>query len=371
MHPNGQLPAYEWNFGDVNPPVHALAALAVFELDGARDRDWLARVFHKLLLDFTWWASVKDPEGDALFGGGFLGMDNVGPFDRSAPLPEGETLEQADGTGWMALYCLSMLEIALILAAEDSSYEDVAVKFFGHFTLIARAINDRGLWDEADGFYYDRVRRRSDGEVWPVRVRSMTGLIPLCAVAVAADVSDRLPEFSARVAEFLEARPEYRASVQRTDGEIMLAMVGEDRLPRILERLADETEFLSPFGLRSLSAVYRDHPFEFWGSGEIAATVDYEPAESTTDDLRRQLELAGADLVPGQLPGHRRPRALRAAVRRRAAHRVPARLGAAAHARRDHRRAGGAPRVDLPRGRRRSPPRVRRARALPARPRVA
>jgi hypothetical protein len=284
MHPNGQLPAYEWNFGDVNPPVHALAALAVFEIDGARDRDWLARVFHKLMLAFTWWANVKDPEGDALFGGGFLGMDNVGPFDRSAPLPEGQTLEQADGTGWMALYCLSMLEIALILAAEDSSYEDVAVKFFEHFTLIARAINDRGLWDEADGFYYDRVRRLSDGEVWPVRVRSMTGLIPLCAVAVApAGVSERLPEFRMRIAEFLDARPEYRGSVQRTDRAIMLAVVGEDRLPRILERLADETEFLSPHGLRALSAVYRDHPFEFWGSGQLAATVDYEPAESTTD----------------------------------------------------------------------------------------
>jgi hypothetical protein len=284
MHPNGQLPAYEWNFGDVNPPVHALAALAVFEIDGARDRDWLARVFHKLMLAFTWWANVKDPEGDALFGGGFLGMDNVGPFDRSAPLPEGQTLEQADGTGWMALYCLSMLEIALILAAEDASYEDVAVKFFEHFTLIARAINDRGLWDEADGFYYDRVRRLSDGEAWPVRVRSMTGLIPLCAVAVApAGVSERLPEFRTRIAEFLDARPEYRGSVQRTDRAIMLAVVGEDRLPRILERLADETEFLSPHGLRSLSAIYRDHPFEFWGSGQVAATVDYEPAESTTD----------------------------------------------------------------------------------------
>jgi hypothetical protein len=156
------------------------------------------------------------------------------------------------------------------------------VKFFEHFTLIARAINDRGLWDEADGFYYDRVRRLSDGEAWPVRVRSMTGLIPLCAVAVAtAGVGDRLPEFGARVTEFLEARPEYRASVQRTDRDIMLAVVGEDRLPRILERLADETEFLSPHGLRSLSAIYRDHPFEFWGSGQIAATVGYEPAEST------------------------------------------------------------------------------------------
>ena len=285
MHPNGQLPAYEWNFGDVNPPVHALAALAVFELDGRRDRDWLERIFHKLLLGFTWWANVKDPEGDHLFGGGFLGMDNVGPFDRSAPLPEGQVLEQADGTGWMALYCLSMLEMALVLASEDDAYEDVAIKFFEHFTLIAEAINDRGLWDEADGFYYDRVRRASDGEAWPVPVRSMTGLIPLCAVAVGApDVTSRLSEFSRRIAEFLEARPEYRAAVQPPRdgrGATMLAIVGEDRLPRILERLADESEFLSPHGLRSLSAIYRDHPFEFWGSGQVAATVDYEPAEST------------------------------------------------------------------------------------------
>jgi Mannosylglycerate hydrolase MGH1-like glycoside hydrolase domain len=285
MHPNGQLPAYEWNFGDVNPPVHALAALAVFELDGRRDRDWLERIFHKLLLGFTWWANVKDPEGDHLFGGGFLGMDNVGPFDRSAPLPEGQVLEQADGTGWMALYCLSMLELALVLASEDDAYEDVAIKFFEHFTLIAEAINDRGLWDEADGFYYDRVRRASDGEAWPVRVRSMTGLIPLCAVAVGApEVTSRLPEFTTRIAEFLEARPEYRAAVQPPRdgrGATMLAIVGEDRLPRILERLADESEFLSPHGLRSLSAIYRDHPFEFWGAGQVEATVDYEPAEST------------------------------------------------------------------------------------------
>ena len=159
MHPNGQLPAYEWNFGDVNPPVHALAALAVFRLDGARDREWLGRIFHKLLLGFTWWANVKDPEGNLLFGGGFLGMDNVGPFDRSAPLPDGLVLEQADGTGWMAIYCLSMLEIAIVLAAEDPAYEDVAVKFFEHFTMISQAINEHGLWDEEDGFYYDRVRR--------------------------------------------------------------------------------------------------------------------------------------------------------------------------------------------------------------------
>jgi hypothetical protein len=286
MHPNGQLPAYEWNFGDVNPPVHALAALAVYELDGARDREWLERVFLKLLLGFTWWANVKDPEGDHLFGGGFLGMDNVGPFDRSAPLPDGLVLEQADGTGWMALYCLSMLEIAIVLARDDRAYEDVAVKFFEHFALIAEAINDRGLWDDADGFYYDQVRRVSDGTAWPVRVRSMTGLIPFCAVAIGdAATTAGLPEFSARVREFLELRPEYRAAIQPArDGgtPAMLALVGEDRLPRVLERLADETEFLSRHGIRSLSAIYRDQPFEFWIAGEVASSVDYEPAESTT-----------------------------------------------------------------------------------------
>jgi hypothetical protein len=185
----------------------------------------------------------------------------------------------------MALYCLSMLEMALVLASEDDAYEDVAIKFFEHFTLIAEAINDRGLWDEADGFYYDRVRRASDGQAWPVRVRSMTGLIPLCAVAIGApDVTTRLPEFTTRITEFLEARPEYRAGVQAPRdgrGATMLAIVGEDRLPRILERLADASEFLSPHGLRSLSAIYRDLPFEFWASGQVAATIDYEPAEST------------------------------------------------------------------------------------------
>jgi hypothetical protein len=286
MHPNGQLPAYEWNFGDVNPPVHALAALAVFHNDGGRDREWLARVFHKLLLGFTWWANVKDPQGDQLFGGGFLGMDNVGPFDRSAPLPQGLVLEQADGTGWMALYCLSMLEIAIVLAQNDPAYEDVAVKFFEHYALIAEAINDRGLWDESDGFYYDQVRRPSDRSAWPVRVRSMTGLIPLCAIALGgAEEANRLSEFNTRVREFLAARPEYSPAVQpaTSSGEVtMLALVGDDRLPRILERLADESEFLSPHGLRALSAIYRDHPFEFWQDGHVVATVDYEPAESTT-----------------------------------------------------------------------------------------
>jgi hypothetical protein len=285
MHPNGQLPAYEWNFGDVNPPVHALAALAVFRLDGSRDREWLVRLFHKLLLGFTWWANVKDPEGNLLFGGGFLGMDNVGPFDRSAPLPHGLVLEQADGTGWMALYCLSMLEIALVLAAEDPAYEDVAVKFFEHFTMISRAINDLGLWDEEDGFYYDSVRREADGRASPVKVRSMTGLIPMCAVAFAdAGIAANLPDFQERVRDFLVKRPEYAPAVDPGDDEhpTMLALVDTNRLRRVLERVADENEFLSPHGLRALSAVYRGRPFEFTPEGGATAYVDYEPAESTT-----------------------------------------------------------------------------------------
>ncbi len=277
MHPNGQLPAYEWNFGDVNPPVHAISALTVFQLDGSRDRRWLARIFHKLLLGFTWWANVKDPEGDLLFGGGFLGMDNVGPFDRSAQLPDGAVLEQADGTGWMALYCLSMLEIALVLAEHDDAYEDVAVKFFEHFTMISGAINRHGLWDEEDGFYYDRVRA-PDGTSQPVKVRSMTGLIPLCAVAVGPGTGE-LKEFRQRVDEFLRTRPEYAPAVDagQNGRPTTLALVGRNRLPRILARLADEREFLSPHGLRALSAVYRDAPYTFEGH-----TVDYEPAESTT-----------------------------------------------------------------------------------------
>jgi hypothetical protein len=285
MHPSGKLPAYEWNFDDVNPPVHAIAALAVYELDGGTDRQWLVRIFHKLLLNFTWWANVKDPENNNLFGGGFLGMDNVGPFDRSEPLPDGLVLEQADGTGWMALFCLSMLEIALVLAREDRAYEDVAIKFFEHFTLIAEAINAHGLWDEADGFYYDRVRRPSDGEAWPVRVRSMTGLIPFCAVAAAdAGHVDGLDEFNTRVAEYLEAHPAARDFVRPgNDGKsLLMALVGHDKLPRMIERIADTQEFLSDHGLRALSATYRGRPFEFWLQGEITASVDYEPAESTT-----------------------------------------------------------------------------------------
>ncbi|WP_249012091.1 hypothetical protein [Conexibacter sp. DBS9H8] len=282
-HPAGKLPAYEWNFDDVNPPVHAIAALAVYRRDGSRDPTWLARIFHKLLLNFSWWANAKDPEERNLFGGGFLGMDNVGPFDRSTPLPDGLVLEQADGTGWMAIYCLSMLEIALVLAHHDRAYEDVAITFFEHFTLIAEAINAHGLWDETDGFYYDRVRRPADGTVWPVRVASMTGLIPLCAVAT-AEHTDGLNEFNRRVGDYLRLHPEARDYVRpAVDGRPMLmALVGPEKLTAILSRALDPDEFLSPHGLRALSARYRDRPYAFFIDGELTASVDYEPAESTT-----------------------------------------------------------------------------------------
>ena len=286
MNPNGQLPAYEWDFGDVNPPVHAFAALQVFLNDGGTDHTWLERIFHKMLLGFTWWANVKDPEGDHLFGGGFLGMDNVGPFDRSKPQPPGLILEQADGTGWMALYCLSMLAISLVLAEHDDAYEDVAVKFFEHYAMIVAAINEQGLWDESDGFYYDQVRRVSDGTAYPVRVRSMTGLLPLCAVASARrERVSALGEFAGQIRRFIELHPEYAAAFQPATGNeemVTLALVDPDRLPRVLQRLADEGEFLSPHGLRALSAAYRNDPFELWQDGHVIASVDYEPAESTT-----------------------------------------------------------------------------------------
>jgi hypothetical protein len=285
MHPNGQLPAYEWAFGDVNPPVHAWAALRVFEIDGSTDFGFLERVLHKLLLNFTWWVNRKDAGGSNVFEGGFLGLDNIGPFDRSAGLPAGVRLEQADGTAWMAMYCLNLLEMALVLADHDETYEDVATKFFEHFAYIASAIHDQGLWSETDGFYHD-VLRTPDGAV-PLEVRSMVGLIPLYAVTtLGKQTLQRLPDFAARTSWFLENKPQYRdvvAHVHRLgmhEGRL-LSIVSPERLTRILATMLDESEFLSPYGLRSVSAWHRDHPYTV-GVGEMDATVDYEPAESTT-----------------------------------------------------------------------------------------
>ncbi len=285
MHPNGQLPAYEWAFGDVNPPVHAWAALRVFEIAGDDDVAFLERVFHKLLLNFTWWVNRKDSEGNNLFEGGFLGLDNIGPFDRSA-LPVSGRLEQSDGTSWMAMYCQNMLELALRLADHDQTYEDMATKFFEHFALIASALNDKGLWDEEDGFYYD-VLHTAEGEVVPLKARSVVGLLPLAAVTTLGPATmARLPDFMQRVEWFTTHRPEGREVVQHMGshehaGWRMLSILDDVRLRRILSVMLDESEFLSPHGLRALSRRHLTQPLQVDVDG-VSATLDYEPGESTS-----------------------------------------------------------------------------------------
>jgi len=295
MHPNGQIPAYEFAFGDVNPPVHAWSVWRVYKMTGQRgkrDRDFLERAFHKLLVNFTWWVNRKDPDGRNLFGGGFLGLDNIGVFDRSKPLPVAGKLVQADGTAWMAFYCATMLSIALELASEDPAYDDVASKFFEHFVAITDAMNslgDSGLWDETDGFYYDEIHL--DGKEFPMRVRSLVGLIPLIAVEILEQrVMDRLPAFSKRLRWFLENRPElahYISLLQHpgnngaTQTQRLLAIPSRDRLVRVLRYLLDEDEFLSPYGVRSVSRVHKDHPYVLHANGESFG-VAYDPGESTT-----------------------------------------------------------------------------------------
>jgi hypothetical protein len=282
MHPSGQLPAYEWNFGDVNPPVHAWAALAVFAIDGGTDFEFLARAFHKLLINFTWWVNREDALGDNVFEGGFLGLDNIGAFDRSAPLPGGYTLEQSDATAWMAKYCLNMLEIALRLANVDRAYEDVALKFFEHFAVIARAMQE--LWDEQDGFFYDRLRM-PDGRIEPLRARSMVGLLPLCAaVRIDPALWERLADFRTRAQWFAAHKPQLSGFLryfERDGRPELVSVVDATRLRRLLAHMLDEGEFLSPFGLRSLSRYHADHPLVVELPGG-AATLGYEPGNSTT-----------------------------------------------------------------------------------------
>jgi hypothetical protein len=295
MHPNGQLPAYEWAFGDVNPPVHAWAAFRVYKIErrlrGVADRGFLEKVFHKLLLNFTWWVNRKDPEGMNIFEGGFLGLDNIGVFDRSAPLPTGGHLEQSDGTSWMGMYCLNMLAIALELAKEDPAYEDVASKFFEHFVHIAHAMNDMGtdgrsLWDDEDGFYYD-VLHLPNGEEHFLKIRSMVGLIPLFAVeTLEPEIVDRLPGFKRRMQWFIDNHPDMPEHIETTERSArgvrrLLSLVSRRRLKRVLERMLDESEFLSPYGVRALSRFHADHPYEVAVNGHVSR-VDYEPAESST-----------------------------------------------------------------------------------------
>ena len=285
MHPNGQLPAYEWAFGDVNPPVHAWEVLRVHEIAADGDVEFLERIFHKLLLNFTWWVNRKDSAGDNLFEGGFLGLDNIGPFDRSA-LPVRGRLEQSDGTAWMAMYCQNLLELALLLAEHDPTYEDLATKFYEHFALIASALNEKGLWDENDGFYYD-VLHLSDGAVVPFKARSVVGLMPLTAVTTLEPATmARLSDFMARVEWFTENRPEGREVVQHLEspehaGWRMLSIVDEGRLRRLLAVMLDPAEFLSDHGIRALSKRHEAQPLEVAVDG-VMARLDYEPGESTS-----------------------------------------------------------------------------------------
>jgi hypothetical protein len=295
MHPNGQLPAYEWAFGDVNPPVHAWAAWRVYKITsnitGQTDTAFLERIFHKTLLNFTWWVNRKDMLGNNIFEGGFLGLDNIGVFDRSAPLPTGGHIEQADGTAWMGMFCLNMLAMALELARTNPAYEDVATKFFEHFIYIADAITklgrgQHGLWDPEGGFFYD-VLHLPDGQHVPLKLRSFVGLIPLFAVeTLEPDLLEKLPRFRRRMEWFIKYRPfllENIASLTEPgpDGRLLLSIVNREQLTQVLKRMLDPAQFLSDYGLRALSKEYEANPYVFDYNGQTL-TVGYEPAESSS-----------------------------------------------------------------------------------------
>jgi hypothetical protein len=299
MHPNGQIPAYEWAFGDVNPPVHAWATWRVFQIDrkqrgGRGDLEFLERVFHKLMLNFTWWVNRKDAEGRNVFQGGFLGLDNIGVFDRSRQLPTGGHIDQSDATSWMAMYALNLMRIALELAQNNRVYEDIATKFLEHFLHVAEAMNHIGgedgssggvgLWDEQDQFYYD-VLHLPDGSMQPLKVRSMVGLIPLFAVeTLESELLDRVPDFKRRLEWFLNYRPDLAALVSNWNEKgrghrRLLSLLRGHRMKRILKRMLDEGEFLSPYGIRALSRVHADVPYVYRHQG-MELSVRYQPAES-------------------------------------------------------------------------------------------
>jgi hypothetical protein len=294
MHPNGQIPAYEWNFGDVNPPVHAFSTMFTYLLEkqqkGEGDREWLKSSFQKLLLNFTWWVNRKDRFGRNVFEGGFLGLDNIGVFDRSAPLPTGGYLEQADGTAWMALFCQNMLEIASELAMTDPDYGDMALKFVEHFLWIAAAmgclVGDTGMWDEEDGFFYD-VLRLPNGQAQRLKVRSMVGLLPLCATTVFDPaLLVKYPELGQRLSWFLDSRPELCVAIHDPKkvgvaGRRLASILDETRLRKVLAKMLDENEFLSDYGIRSLSRYHAEHPYVVHVGGQ-EYRVSYLPAESDT-----------------------------------------------------------------------------------------
>ncbi len=292
MHPNGQIPAYEWNFGDVNPPVHAWSTIFTYRLEqgmkGEGDTEWLKSCFQKLLLNFTWWVNRKDRSGRNLFEGGFLGLDNIGVFDRSAPLPTGGYLEQADGTAWMALFCQNMLEIAAELSLTDPDYADMSLKFVEHYLWIASSMThlgeNTGMWDEEDGFFYD-VLRLPNGQAQRLKVRSMVGLLPLCSATMFDGVAMAMyPEVAERLLRFLDARPEIRTAIHDplktgVAGRRLASILDETKLRRVLAKMLDEKEFLSEFGIRSLSRCHADHPYVFH-VGDREYCVSYLPAES-------------------------------------------------------------------------------------------
>ena len=302
MHPNGQIPAYEWAFGDVNPPVHAWATWRVYQIEqertGKGDRAFLETVFHKMLLNFTWWVNRKDEDNRNVFQGGFLGLDNIGVFDRSAPLPGGGHIDQADGTSWMEMYSLNMLRISLELAIENPVYESIATKFFEHFLHIAHAMNDiggtgEGLWDEEDQFYYD-VLHMPTGNVLPLKVRSLVGLSPLFAVeTIGPELLDKVPNFKRRMEWFLNDRPDLAGLVSRwhepgVGDTRLLSLLRGSRMKALLRRMLNETEFLSEYGIRAISKEHEANPYEIPCDGSMKmscgsqASVKYEPAESTT-----------------------------------------------------------------------------------------
>lgn len=294
MHPNGQMPAYEWKLGDVNPPVHAWAAWEVYQAEcqsngGIGDLDFLERIMHKLIINFTWWVNRKDADDNNVFQGGFLGLDNIGVFDRSAPLPGGGHIDQADGTSWMAMYCLNLMRIALELALHNRVYEDIATKFFEHFLYIAKAMSDIsdqhiGLWDEDDQFFYD-VLRSPDGTKIPLKVRSMIGLIPFYAVEViGSELLDKLPDFKRRMKWFLDYRPDLASLVSDWNepgrgNRHLLSLLRGHRMRKLLQRMLDETEFLSDYGVRSLSRVHHDQPYKV-SCASTPMSVHYQPGEA-------------------------------------------------------------------------------------------
>ena len=376
QHPQGALPAYEWDFGDVNPPVHAWAALQVFAIDGARDFDFLSRVFDKLLVNFTWWVNREDDNDNNVFEGGFLGLDNIGPIDRSH-LPAGYTLEQSDATGWMGAYALSLGAIAAVLTwSGQRKAQDLVLKFLEHFAAIRTALDQQGLWDETDGLFYDRLITPSGYSV-PVKSRSMVGIIPaLAAMVVDGDTLQNALTMNKKFMRFLEKEgaadlnkpgehPQLRgeAGAQR----LLVSVARPAQLEQLFAKLFDEAEFLSPHGLRALSAYHRDHPYQFDAEG-YQSSVDYRAGRVDHLHVRRQLQLARPDLDAGQLPGGRITRALPPVLRRRPGDRIPDRVGQAAHPGPDRRRPAGPADLAVRQGRQRTAALLRRDREDADRP---